>query len=104
MSYNIFICFDKRNDVQDSAVEIKNVIYQNIFGTSADEDAITFECSKKHPCQGVLLQEIHLTQEDGDDAKTVCKNIDLTYVGEVIPRCPKDTIQYQQAIGRYTYR
>ncbi|CAI9297734.1 unnamed protein product [Lactuca saligna] len=90
---------------QDSAVEIKNVTYQNITGTSMDKDAVTFDCSKNHPCQGVVLREINLTRKDGGDTMAVCNNVKLTYVGKVYPRCPKDTtIQKQQAIGAYSYR
>ncbi|KAL8236640.1 hypothetical protein R6Q59_017721 [Mikania micrantha] len=74
---------------QDDAVEIINVTYQNITGTSADTDAVIFNCSKSHPCQGVALENINLTQVDGDDAKAICNNVDLTYTKTVIPRCPK---------------
>lgn len=81
---------------QDSAVEIKNVVYQNITGTSTNKDAIIFKCSKKHPCQGFVLQEINLTQEGGDDATAVCNNVELTYIGTVIPRCPKDIVQINE--------
>ncbi|CAH1432260.1 unnamed protein product [Lactuca virosa] len=88
----------------DSAVEIKNVTYQNITGTSTDKDAITFDCSENHPCQGVVLREINLTHKDGGDTQAVCNNVKLTYIGKVYPRCPKDTIQTQQAIGAYSYR
>lgn len=42
--------------------------YQNITGTSADKDAITLDCSENHPCQGIVLKDINLTQVDGDDA------------------------------------
>ncbi|KAK8554267.1 hypothetical protein V6N12_031233 [Hibiscus sabdariffa] len=52
-----------------SAVQVKNVVYTNIKGTSASEVAIKFDCSKTHPCQGILLQmlayrnkEIQLTK------------------------------------------
>ncbi|KAJ9548032.1 hypothetical protein OSB04_020575 [Centaurea solstitialis] len=81
---------------QDSAVEIKNVVYKNITGTSADEDAVIFKCSEKHPCQGVVLQEINITQEGGDDAKAVCNNVKLTYIGTVNPRCPKNIVQINE--------
>ncbi|KAI3772608.1 hypothetical protein L6452_03798 [Arctium lappa] len=81
---------------QASAVEIKNVVYQNITGTSAEEDAVIFKCSKKYPCQGVVLQEINLTQEGGGDAKAICNNVDLTYIGTVIPRCPNNIVQINE--------
>ncbi|KAI3782558.1 hypothetical protein L2E82_12609 [Cichorium intybus] len=88
---------------QDSAVEIINVTYQNITGSSADKDAITFDCSKHHPCQGIVLQDINLTRENNDGTKAICNNVELTYVGTVIPRCPKDTIHDQPIFRTYSY-
>ncbi|KAI3801342.1 hypothetical protein L1987_29446 [Smallanthus sonchifolius] len=49
--------------------------------------------SKKHPCQGVVLKNINLTQMDDGDAKAICNNVELTYIKTVIPRCPKNTDQ-----------
>ncbi|KAK1420721.1 hypothetical protein QVD17_22545 [Tagetes erecta] len=92
---------DKPCKEQDNAVEIINVTYQNITGTSADKDAVTFYCSKSHPCQGIVLKDINLTQVDGDEAKAICNNVMLTYNGTVIPRCPKKIDQDQLAFGSY---
>ncbi|KAK1399957.1 hypothetical protein POM88_009820 [Heracleum sosnowskyi] len=36
---------------QKSAVLVKNVVYQNITGTSATDVAIKFDCSQSHPCE-----------------------------------------------------
>ncbi|KAM7509013.1 hypothetical protein LguiA_019466 [Lonicera macranthoides] len=51
---------------QRSAVQIENVVYKNIKGTSASKIAIKFCCSKAFPCQGILLQDINLSRHDGD--------------------------------------
>ncbi|XP_076934628.1 polygalacturonase-like [Bidens hawaiensis] len=90
---------DKACKEQDDAVEIIDVTYNNITGTSADDEAIIFDCSKKHPCQGIVLKEINLTQVDGNDAKAVCNNVDVTYSKTVIPRCPKNDDLYQLLFG-----
>lgn len=79
------------------------MIYQNITGTSADKEAVIFDCSKNYPCQGIVLQEINLTREDGDDAKAVCDNVKLTYIGNVIPRCPKNILQDQTIFETQSY-
>ncbi|KAK1408476.1 hypothetical protein QVD17_40280 [Tagetes erecta] len=80
---------------QGSAVEIKKVTYKNITGTSASKDAVIFKCSKKHPCEDIVLKDINLTQEDNDDAKAICNNVDPIYIGTVIPRCPENIVQDQ---------
>ncbi|CAJ1911403.1 unnamed protein product [Sphenostylis stenocarpa] len=70
-----------------SAIQIKNVWYQNITGTSASDIAVKFDCSEKFPCQEITLQNIDLECEGGDDAEAWCKNVELSYFGYVKPRC-----------------
>ncbi|KAL8147272.1 polygalacturonase-like [Apium graveolens] len=75
---------------QKSAVQVKNVVYENIKGTSATDVAINFDCSKNHPCQDIVLKDIKLTGQDGEKVKAVCKNVDLEESGTVSPRCPNN--------------
>ncbi|KAI7758025.1 hypothetical protein M8C21_028265, partial [Ambrosia artemisiifolia] len=89
---------------QESAVEIKDVTYKNISGTSAGRDAIIFKCSKSHPCEGVVLNDINLTRVHDGDVKAICNNVELTYVGTVIPRCSKNIVQEQPMFSTYSYR
>ncbi|ONK75247.1 uncharacterized protein A4U43_C03F14890 [Asparagus officinalis] len=70
---------------QKSAVHVSDVVYNNIKGTSASDVAIDFECSKSVPCQGIVLQAINLVKENGGSAKSICKNVNLTKKGTVIP-------------------
>nr|XP_043620573.1 polygalacturonase-like [Erigeron canadensis] len=88
---------------QDSAVDIIDVTYQNITGTSADKEAITFDCSKNQPCQGIVLQDINLTRESGGKTKAVCNNVDLTYKGTVTPKCPNNIVQERPTFGTSSY-
>ncbi|VFQ91174.1 unnamed protein product [Cuscuta campestris] len=60
---------------ESSNVEVKNVEYENISGTSATETAIEFDCSKRYPCQGILLRNVNLKREGGGDAKASCNNV-----------------------------
>lgn len=85
-------------------MEIKKVTYKNITGTSASKDAIIFKCSKKHPCEDVVMEDVLLTQEDNDDAKAICNNVNPSYNGTVIPRCPKDIVDDQSTIETYSHR
>ncbi|KAK6151296.1 hypothetical protein DH2020_013931 [Rehmannia glutinosa] len=73
---------------QGSAVQVKNVVYQNIKGTSASDAAIDFDCSKSHPCQGIILQNVNLVGADGAKSEAVCNNINLQNLGTVSPHCP----------------
>ncbi|CAK9140389.1 unnamed protein product [Ilex paraguariensis] len=73
---------------QYSAVQVKNVVYKNIKGTSASEMAIKFNCSKTFPCQGILLQNINLVAEGDGIATASCENVRLETRGKVSPSCP----------------
>lgn len=75
---------------QSSGVQIENVKYQSISGTSASEKAIIFDCSNSVPCQGIVLQDINLERENGEDAKAVCNNVIYMGDGVVRPHCPRD--------------
>ncbi|KAK4371510.1 hypothetical protein RND71_010985 [Anisodus tanguticus] len=74
---------------QDSAVQVKNVIYQNIKGTSAPKEAINFNCSKNFPCQGILLENVKLLGENGETPNANWNNIDNLTCHNVSPECPK---------------
>ncbi|CAN0866784.1 unnamed protein product [Linum grandiflorum] len=81
---------DKPCKQQKSAVQVKNAVYKNIKGTSASEVAIKFDCSKSFPCEGVVLQDVHLERGGPDDVKGVkafCNNVKLTELGAVSPSC-----------------
>ncbi|KAL8467513.1 hypothetical protein ACS0TY_030949 [Phlomoides rotata] len=73
---------------QSSAVQIKNIEYHNINGTSASDVAIAFDCSKSRPCQEIVLQNVNLVGVDGGKSEAVCNNINLQNMGTISPRCP----------------
>ncbi|CAI9765662.1 unnamed protein product [Fraxinus pennsylvanica] len=75
---------------QSSTVQVKNVVYQNIKGTSASDVAIVLDCSESHPCQGIVFQNVDLVREGGGSVKARCNNIELLYnLGIVSPICPQ---------------
>ncbi|XP_057840825.2 polygalacturonase-like [Cryptomeria japonica] len=72
----------------DSKVKISNVLYKNITGTSATNAAIAFECSQSVPCEGIKVDHINLSYNDGKtNAQFLCKNAHVTAVdvGAVSP-------------------
>ncbi|KAE8718605.1 Detected protein of unknown function [Hibiscus syriacus] len=78
---------DKPCKEQSSAVQMRSVVYKNIIGTSASEVAIKFDCSKTHPCQGILLQNVCLQKQGDATAKAICNNVELSEIGTVFPQC-----------------
>ncbi|KAL6505976.1 Polygalacturonase 1 [Orobanche hederae] len=84
---------------QASAVQVKNVVYENITGTAASDAAIKFNCSTSHPCQGIVMLNVNLVAENGENAKADCKNVDFANIGTLLtkfsnsvsvsPGCPK---------------
>ncbi|XP_022734576.1 polygalacturonase QRT2-like [Durio zibethinus] len=72
---------------QVSAVQVSNVLYQNIRGTSASNVAMKFDCSRSFPCQGIFLQDVALRPQEEDIAEASCSNVRLSYIGNVSPPC-----------------
>jgi hypothetical protein len=73
--------------LQDSAVQLSNILYQNIKGTSASEVAIKLECSQAVPCKGIHLQDVILTPEDSDYTIAKCENVRYSKSGMLNPKC-----------------
>lgn len=73
--------------LQNSAVELSNVMYQNIKGTSASEVAIKLECSKAVPCKGIHLQDVKITGENIKDTIAKCDNVKYSNSGMFFPKC-----------------
>ncbi|KAL2922468.1 Polygalacturonase [Bienertia sinuspersici] len=70
---------------QNSGVEISNVKYINIRGTSRTKEAIIFTCSPSNPCTGISLEDIRLSFGT-KPATTTCSYVHGTSRGVVIPR------------------
>ncbi|CAH1450185.1 unnamed protein product [Lactuca virosa] len=74
-----------------SKVQISNVSYRNIRGTSATKVALKFDCSAGVPCKDVNVADINLTFKGpkGGPATSECANIKPKVVGKVVPSaCP----------------
>eukprot|EP00253_Pinus_taeda_P022662 PITA_22662 len=70
---------------QTSAVRISDVRYTNITGTSATQAAIELKCSTTVPCTDIVLQDINLTLNSGDNATSFLANAQGSSAGQVIP-------------------
>ncbi|XP_022744312.1 polygalacturonase-like [Durio zibethinus] len=59
---------------QVSGIKIKDIIYEDIRGTSSTPIAIKFDCSVKNPCTGIKLQNVNLTYLN-KAAQSSCSNV-----------------------------
>uniref|UniRef100_M8AXF3 Polygalacturonase n=1 Tax=Aegilops tauschii TaxID=37682 RepID=M8AXF3_AEGTA len=57
---------------QTTNVAVSNVAYRNISGTSTRDEAIKFACSDAVPCSDIVLSNINLLGDDGDEVQAVC--------------------------------
>ncbi|XP_049357027.1 probable polygalacturonase At1g80170 [Solanum verrucosum] len=58
---------------QTSAVEISEIVYRNVSGTSKSQKAIKFACSDNVPCSHIILNNINLETRDGT-AEVYCNS------------------------------
>ncbi|XVE71444.1 hypothetical protein DITRI_Ditri10aG0150600 [Diplodiscus trichospermus] len=69
-----------------SGVQIRDVAYRNLWGTSSTDVAITLNCSQSISCTGLLLQSIWLMSvEFGRKVSSSCINAHGAAVGVVQP-------------------
>ncbi|KAL6893864.1 hypothetical protein ACP4OV_007962 [Aristida adscensionis] len=72
---------------QESAVEVSNVVFRNIRGTTTTKNAVKLSCSKSVPCSGITLQNIDLKMEGGEGAiESTCQNAEWRTSGDVLPQ------------------
>ncbi|KAK9082817.1 hypothetical protein Scep_029288 [Stephania cephalantha] len=69
---------------QVSGVKISDVVYMNIRGTSASQVAMKFDCSRKAPCSGIVLDNVDLTYKN-KPALSSCTSADGSASGFVHP-------------------
>ncbi|XP_077219600.1 putative polygalacturonase At3g15720 [Tasmannia lanceolata] len=73
---------------QTSAVNVSNVTYQNIFGTSSKEVAVKFACSETVACSNISMDDILISSSNGvGETSSYCLNAKGTK-GEVFPMVP----------------
>lgn len=70
---------------EKSLVEVSNVKFSDINGTSACPIAVSIECSESKPCQGIELNNINLSLSDGGETTSLCANANITYSGTQNP-------------------
>ncbi|XP_073157517.1 polygalacturonase-like [Henckelia pumila] len=75
---------------QNSAVQVENIMYRNIRGTSATKVAVNFMCSESFPCRNLYMENVKLSAhgEDGK-AQAFCSQLTKLNIAAAnsFPRC-----------------
>ncbi|XP_047339858.1 polygalacturonase-like [Impatiens glandulifera] len=58
---------------QNSGIKINNVLYKNIYGSSATKVGVRFGCSKSEPCSDLRTENVNLTYDD-EPVRDSCVN------------------------------
>ncbi|KAE8703361.1 hypothetical protein F3Y22_tig00110472pilonHSYRG00422 [Hibiscus syriacus] len=70
-----------------SHIQISDVTYRNIRGTSSSDVAVSFECSKKFPCKNIVMTDIKFDNSNGGlPLKSSCSNVIGRTFGNQSPR------------------
>ncbi|XP_021774631.1 polygalacturonase-like [Chenopodium quinoa] len=67
-----------------SGVKISDIVYQDIHGSSSTEVAVKFDCSSKHPCENIKLDNVKLTYKDQPSISS-CTYADGSTKGMIVP-------------------
>ncbi|XBI68800.1 hypothetical protein VPH35_047952 [Triticum aestivum] len=71
--------------LQSSGVQISDLSYTDIKGSSATPVAVKFNCSGTNPCSGIKLRNIRLKYRHQRPAQAKCQNAGGSTSGEVTP-------------------
>ncbi|KAG2317982.1 hypothetical protein Bca52824_021104 [Brassica carinata] len=82
-------CLDKPCPKKESGVEISNVRYEDIQGTSKTEVAVKLDCSKEKPCTDIVMGNVNLAwQMVNGSAQASCNNANGLAKHVVVPFTP----------------
>ncbi|XP_054817843.1 polygalacturonase-like [Prosopis cineraria] len=70
-----------------SKIQISNVTFKNIRGTSAFQYAVVLNCSKEKPCQNVQFNNVDIKLSNGSLPLATCINVDPIEIGKATPSC-----------------
>ncbi|XP_021989146.1 probable polygalacturonase At1g80170 isoform X3 [Helianthus annuus] len=76
---------DKPCPNKTSAVNVENISFVNIGGTSATMEAIVFACSDVSPCEGVYLEDVEIVSAFGGVTTSFCWQVNGSTAGYVYP-------------------
>ncbi|KAJ6753959.1 PECTIN LYASE-LIKE SUPERFAMILY PROTEIN [Salix purpurea] len=68
-----------------SRIQIKDITFNNIWGTSESDVAVTLNCSRTVPCKNIRLKDINLFHGSGGSVSSLCSNVRGTSYGRQKP-------------------
>ncbi|KAK1367397.1 Exopolygalacturonase [Heracleum sosnowskyi] len=75
-----------------SHVQVKDVKFVRVEGTSSSQIAVNLNCSSSNPCYGIELNDINLSLEDGGKATSSCSNANISFIGPQNPAPCQNTL------------
>lgn len=75
---NLSTTYEQFSLVQQGGVQVSQVSYIGIQGTSSGPEAITFNCSSVG-CRGITLENINIKSSNGGQTYVSCANAHGTY-------------------------
>lgn len=92
--------------MQTSAVQVHDIAFVGIKGTSATDQAIKFACSDSRPCKHIYLEDIQLSSGSGEDPTAYCWKASGFSSGAVHPpsclSCPNDSLIEEEIVTNMT--
>ncbi|MCL7033153.1 hypothetical protein MKW94_003347 [Papaver nudicaule] len=70
---------------QTTSVEVGDISFMRIKGTSATEEAIRFACSDSSPCERIYLEDIELLSISGGTTSSFCWQVEGSSFEQVYP-------------------
>jgi hypothetical protein len=73
--------------MQTSAVQVSQIFYRNIWGTSATKQAIKLACSPLTPCTGLRFENINLmpATKSKPNITSFCQSAQGVVAGIIVP-------------------
>ncbi|KAG6577490.1 Exopolygalacturonase, partial [Cucurbita argyrosperma subsp. sororia] len=71
--------------VSNSKVQIRDVRYEGIRGSSTSQVAVSFECSQVCSCESIVLQDINLSYKGDGQPTSICHNVQGSASGKQFP-------------------
>lgn len=68
-------------------MQLSDVVYQNIKGTSASEVAIKFDCSQTKPCEDIYVEDVLLKTQGRGGTVASCDNVKFVNKENIVPQC-----------------
>lgn len=82
-SISYAICNMSSVDQGESVVEIQDVKYIDVKGTSATDVSVSLQCGKVKPCRDIELSDLELKMSGtGKNTKAACLNAQTTFLGK----------------------